>query len=255
MNDFDGLVAVVTGGGSGLGAAVAAELVSRGARVAVLDLDPSAVEENDSVRAWRCDVGDDESVRTAVTEAAEHFDGLDIVVNNAGIGAAGAVTDNDVAEWHRVFDINVVGIQRTTSAALPWLLASEHAAIVNIGSIAATQGLPQRALYTATKGAVHALTRAMACDYLDDGIRVNAVAPGTADTPWVQRLLSVAADPDAERRALEDRQPHGRLVSAAEVATAVAYLASPMSGSTNGVCLAVDGGSNSVIRRPRVRQD
>ncbi|MDO5502743.1 MAG: SDR family oxidoreductase [Actinomycetia bacterium] len=251
MSDFTGLVALVTGGASGLGAAVVAELVSRGARVAVLDLDPDAVEQNESVAAFCCDVGDSTSVNIAVSDAATHFGGIDVVVNNAGIGAAGAISDNDPEEWHRVFDVNVVGIRRVTGAALPHLLASEHAAVVNTGSIAATQGLPQRALYSATKGAVHALTRAMACDHLDDGIRVNAVAPGTADTPWVSRLLSVAADPAAERAALEARQPHGRLVSAAEVAAAVAYLASPTAGSTNGVCLAVDGGSNSVIRRPR----
>lgn len=251
MQDFDSLTALVTGGASGIGAAVAQELARRGARVAVLDLDPSAVETSDTVRAWTCDVADTASVNIAVAEAAEHFGGIDVVVNNAGIGAAGGIDDNSPEEWHRVFDVNVVGIRRVVGAALPHLLRSSSAAIVNIGSIAATQGLPQRALYSATKGAVHALTRAMACDLLDEGVRVNAVAPGTADTPWVGRLLSVAPDPAAERAALEARQPHGRLVSAQEVAGAAAYLASPLSGSTNGVCLAVDGGSDNVIRRPR----
>lgn len=251
MQDFDSLTALVTGGASGIGEAVTQELVRRGARVAVLDLDPAAVAATDQVRTWTCDVADTTSVNIAVAEAAEHFGGLDIVVNNAGIGAAGGIDDNSPQEWHRVFDVNVVGIRRVVGAALPHLLRSSSAAIVNVGSIAATQGLPQRALYSATKGAVHALTRAMACDLLDDGIRVNAVSPGTADTPWVGRLLSVAPDPAAERAALEARQPHGRLVSAQEVAGAAAYLASPMSGSTNGVCLAVDGGSDNVIRRPR----
>ncbi|MFC7598425.1 SDR family NAD(P)-dependent oxidoreductase [Terrabacter sp. GCM10028922] len=251
MKDFAGLVAVVTGGASGIGAAVVTALVDRGARVGVLDLDPRGVAESGDVAALRCDVADDESVRAAVNGVVARFGGLDIVVNNAGIGAQGGVGDNADDEWHRVWDVNVLGIVRVTRAALPHLRASSNAAVVNTGSIAATQGLPQRALYSATKGAVHALTRAMAADHLHDGIRVNAVAPGTADTPWVARLLATAADPDAERAALDARQPHGRLVSAAEVAAAVAYLAAPGSGSTNGVCLAVDGGMDNLVPRPR----
>jgi NAD(P)-dependent dehydrogenase (short-subunit alcohol dehydrogenase family) len=251
MNDFDGLVAVVTGGASGIGAAVVAELVSRGARVGILDLDPAGVTDTDHVVAVRCDVADNDSVHAAVDAVAGRFERLDIVVNNAGIGAQGAVGDNPDDEWHRVWDVNVVGIVRVTRAALPYLRSSPSPAVVNTGSIAATQGLPQRALYSATKGAVHALTRAMATDHLHEGIRVNAVAPGTADTPWVARLLDAAADPAAERAALNARQPHGRLVSAVEVAGAVAYLASPRSGSTNGVCLAVDGGMDNLVPRPR----
>src|SRR5665647_1996055 len=105
---------------------------------------------------------------------------------------------------------------------------------VNTCSIAATAGLPQRALYSATKGAVLSLTRAMAADHLGEGIRVNCVNPGTADTPWIGRLLDTAPDPAAERTALNARQPHGRLVTADEVAGAVVYLASPLSGSTTG---------------------
>src|SRR6185437_6285297 len=121
-------------------------------------------------------------------------------------------------QWHQVFDVNVVGVVRVTRAALPYLRASGHAAIVNTCSIAATAGLPNRALYSASKGAILSLTLAMATDHLADGIRVNCVNPGTADTPWVQRLLAAAPDPEAERRALEQRQPMGRLVSAEEVA-------------------------------------
>jgi NAD(P)-dependent dehydrogenase (short-subunit alcohol dehydrogenase family) len=137
-----------------------------------------------------------------------------------------------------------------TRAALPHLRASASAAIVNTCSIAATAGLPERALYSATKGAVLSLTRAMAADHLREGIRVNCVNPGTADTPWVGRLLESAPDPAAERAALNARQPHGRLVAAAEVADAVAYLASPRSGSTTGTSLAVDGGMDGLRLRP-----
>jgi len=247
--DFDGLVAAVTGGASGIGAAVASELVRQGARVAVLDLDPSRARPG--TLAVTADVSDDSSVVAAVARVVAELGRLDVVVNNAGIGAQGTVADNSDDEWLRVLDVNVLGMVRVSRAALPALRRSPAAAIVNTGSIAATAGLPQRALYSASKGAVLALTRAMAADHLSEGIRVNCVNPGTADTPWIGRLLADAADPDAERAALEARQPHGRLVSADEVAAAVAYLASPRSGSTTGTSLAVDGGMQDLRLRPR----
>ncbi len=247
--DFDGLVAVVTGGASGIGAAVVRELVAQGARVAVLDLDPG--EGGLGTLALRTDIGDDASVRAAIAQLLAALGRLDVLVNNAGVGAQGTVADNDDAEWLRVLDINLLGMVRTSRAALPALRRSPSAAIVNMGSIAATAGLPQRALYSASKGAVVALTRAMAADHLSEGIRVNCVNPGTADTPWIGRLLARADDPQGERAALEARQPHGRLVSADEVATAVAYLASPRSGSTTGTTIAVDGGMQDLRLRPR----
>ena len=248
--DFEGLVAAVTGGASGIGAAVVAELTAQGARVAVLDLQDPPPGSTHAL-ALRTDVADDASVRAAIDRVADELGRLDVLVNNAGIGAQGSVEDNDDAEWHRVLDVNLLGMVRTSRAALPHLRRSPSAAIVNTGSVAATAGLPQRALYSASKGAVLALTRAMAADHLREGVRVNCVCPGTADTPWVGRLLASAADPDAERAALEARQPHGRLVSADEVASAVAYLASPLSGSTTGVALAVDGGMQELRLRPQ----
>ncbi|MER5295049.1 SDR family oxidoreductase, partial [Streptomyces pharetrae] len=196
---------------------------------------------------------DDTAVRRAVSAAAADLGGLDVLVNNAGIGARGTVEDNDDAEWHRVLDVNVVGMVRVARAALPHLRRSSHAAVVNTCSIAATAGLPQRALYSATKGAVYSLTLAMAADHVHEGIRVNCVNPGTADTPWIGRLLDAADDPAAERAALEARQPTGRLVTAAEVAGAIAYLASPLSGTTTGTALAVDGGMQGLRPRPAAR--
>ena len=230
MSDFDGLVAIVTGGASGIGKATAELLESRGATVAVLDL------------ATGCDVGDTPSVNAAVASVIDRYGRLDVLINNAGIGAAGDVTANDDAEWHHVLNINVVGIARVSRAALPHLRRSPSAAIVNTCSIVGVAGLPQRALYGASKGAVAALTLAMAADHVAEGVRVNAVLPGTADTPWVGRLLAAADDPDAAAAALRARQPMGRLVTAAEVAHAIAYLASPLSSSTTGTLLAVDGG-------------
>ncbi|MEV7356392.1 MULTISPECIES: SDR family oxidoreductase [unclassified Kitasatospora] len=249
--DLDGLTALVTGGASGIGLATARLLGARGADVAVLDLDPSGVRA--PLRGFTADVADDRSVREAVQAAAEALGGIDILVNNAGIGAAGTVEDNSDEQWHHVLDVNVLGIVRTTRAALPHLRRSASASVVNTCSIAATAGLPQRALYSASKGAVHSLTLAMAADHVREGIRVNCVNPGTVDTPWVGRLLDAADDPAAERSALNARQPTGRLVTAEEVAAAIAYLASPAAASVTGTALAVDGGMAGLRLRPEPR--
>jgi NAD(P)-dependent dehydrogenase (short-subunit alcohol dehydrogenase family) len=248
-DDFDGLAALVTGGASGIGLATAKLLASRGARVACLDLKLGDLPE--PLIGIEADVTDDAAVRAAVDAVVTRFGRLDVVVNNAGIGAIGTVADNPDDEWLRVLDVNVVGMARVARAALPHLRRSPAAAIVNTCSIAATAGLPQRAVYGASKGAVLALTLAMACDHVREGIRINCVNPGTADTPWVGRLLAQATDPEAEREALGARQPTGRLVSADEVAHAIAYLASPLSGSTTGTALAVDGGMQGLRVRPK----
>ena len=251
--EFDGLSALVTGGASGIGLATARLLASRGARVAILDRD--LADSGHDLVSVKADVTDDDAVRSAVGEAVVALgDRLDILVNNAGIGAAGTVEDNSDEEWHRVLDINVLGMVRTSRAAL-WHLRRAaadkgQAAIVNTCSVAGVAGLPQRALYSASKGAVYALTLAMAADHVREGIRVNCVTPGTADTPWIGRLLDAAPDPAAERAALEARQPMGRLVSANEVAAAIAYLASPLAGATTGTALAVDGGMSGLRLRP-----
>jgi NAD(P)-dependent dehydrogenase (short-subunit alcohol dehydrogenase family) len=240
-----GVRALVTGGASGIGAAAARRLADGGARVAVLDRDVSDAPG----MAFEADVVDDAAVRAAVEAAAERLGGLDVLVNNVGIGAQGTVEDNPDDEWRHVLDVNVLGMVRTTRAALPHLRRSDRAAIVNTCSIAATAGLPNRALYSASKGAVLSLTLAMAADHVGEGIRVNCVTPGTVDTPWIGRLLAAADDPTAERAALEARQPIGRLVTAEETAEAIAYLASPAAASTTGTVLAVDGGMHGLRLR------
>jgi NAD(P)-dependent dehydrogenase (short-subunit alcohol dehydrogenase family) len=249
-NPFDGMAALVTGGSSGIGLATVRALRRQGAQVASLDLKPGPADE-DGVLALAADVSQMASVHAAVEEAMERLGRLDVLVNNAGTGAQGTVEDNPEEEWRRVLEVNVLGIVRVSRACLPHLRRSSAAAIVNTCSVAATTGLPNRALYGATKGAVLALTLAMAADHLREGVRVNCVNPGTADTPWVRRLLSAAPDPGAELAALQARQPHGRLVSAEEVAAAILYLASPLAGSTTGTVLAVDGGMASLrLRAP-----
>jgi 2-keto-3-deoxy-L-fuconate dehydrogenase len=240
LND---LVAVVTGAGSGIGLATADAMLREGARVAGLDLTPARAR--DGLLPIACDVTDQASVDAAVAAAVAHYGGIDVLVNNAGIGAQGTVEDNDVAEWQRVFDVNVFGIVRVTRACLPHLRRSRRAAIVNTASIVSWTGLPRRACYGASKGAVYALTLAMAADHAGEGIRVNCVCPGTIDTPWVARLLAAATDPVAARAALVARQPVGRLGSADEVAAAIVYLASPAAGYTTGTALQIDGGTHS----------
>ena len=248
MAEFSGLIAVVTGGASGIGLATATLLAERGATVAVLDLNPDGLPE--PLHGFTANVADRASVNAAVEQVAARFGGVDILVNNAGISAVGTVEANDDDEWARVLSINVTGMARVTAAALPHLRRSSAASVVNLCSIAALNGLPDRALYAASKGAVLALTYAMATDHVREGIRVNCVNPGTVHTPFVDRMLAGFADPVKERAALDARQATGRMVTPDEVAGAIAYLASPLAGSTTGSALEVDGGVHNLRMRP-----
>ncbi len=246
--DFAGLTAVVTGAGSGIGLEVVKGLHAQGATVFGFDL--KAGEMAGFATFIECDISNPDSVKKAFANFASQSKTLDILINNAGIGAIGTVEQATEEEWHRVFNVNVFGTGRMSAAAMPYLKASKSAAIVNTCSLVATAGVPNRAVYGASKGAIYALTLAMAVDGLADGVRVNCVNPGTADTPWIKNLLSKAADPDKEYVALKARQPIGRLVSPVEVASAILYLANPTQASTTGTALAVDGGVQG-LRVPR----
>lgn len=246
--EFTGLKVIVTGSGSGIGLELAQQLSQSGAEVFGLDISEGALG---SAGHWiKCDVGDSSSVAQAFAEVYSKTSVIDIVLNNAGISAVGTVEDATDEQWNRVMNINVVGMSRVAAAAMPALRKSKNPAIVNTCSVAATAGIPKRAIYSASKGAVLSLTLAMAADYIKENIRVNCVSPGTADTPWVQNLLASSSDPQAERTALEARQPMGRLVTSTEVANAILYLASPRQSSTTGTILAVDGGMQG-LRIPK----
>ena len=242
--DFRGLTAVVTGAGSGIGLAVSKKLKAQGATVISLDINPGEFE---SIGRWvKCDIGSDQSVTSAFAELSSSTGKIDILINNAGIGATGTVETSTTEEWNKVLNINVIGTSRVSAAALPFLRKSAHAAIVNTCSVVANFGFPKRSIYSASKGAILALTLSMASDFLKENIRVNCVNPSTTDTPWIGRLLSQAENPEQERAALEARQPIGRLVTPEEVANAIIYLAHPQQKSTTGTVLAIDGGLQSV---------
>ncbi|MEV4560719.1 SDR family oxidoreductase [Kitasatospora sp. NPDC049285] len=215
--EFAGLAAVVTGGASGIGLATARLLAARGARVACLDLRPDGVPEP-LIKA-HVDVADHESVRASVAWAAELLGGIDVLVNAAEVDAQGGIGDDPDEDWRRVFEVNVIGVLRSTRAALPYLRRSAAPAVVNTCSIAATTGVSERVLYSASKGAVLSMTRAMAADLAGEGIRVTCVNPGTAD--------------------------------AEQVAATIAHLASPLAAAATGTDLVAEGGTGG----PRVRGD
>ena len=246
--EFAGLVAIVTGAGSGIGLEVAKGLTEKGATVFGFDINQG---EMASVATFiKCDIADATSVNSAFAEFKKASSKLDILINNAGIGSLTTVENETDEIWHKVLNVNVVGTARVSRAAIPLLRASKSAAIVNTASIAGTDGIPNRAAYSASKGAVLSLTLAMATDHLADGIRVNAVNPATTDTPWVKKLLDQSPDAKAARTALESRQPMGRLVSPSEIASAIIFLASPIQASVTGTTINIDGGMHS-LRIPK----
>ena len=242
--EFTSLTAIVTGAGSGIGLEVVKALAEKGATVYGIDLNQGQMSPH--AKFIKCDIGDAQSVSSAFEEFKKSSSTLDILINNAGIGSLTTVEHESDEVWQRVLNINVIGTARVSKLAIPLLRNSKHAAIVNTASIAATDGLPNRAAYSASKGAVLTLTLAMATDHLPDGIRVNAVNPATVDTPWIKKLLDLSDDANAARVALEARQPMGRLISPAEIANAILFLASPLQTSITGTTLSIDGGMHSL---------
>jgi 2-keto-3-deoxy-L-fuconate dehydrogenase len=233
---------LITGGASGIGAACVRRFQGDGCSVAVLDRDQGALEASPAEFGTTCDVADADSLSGAVDEAAAALGGLDVVVAAAGIAARGTVADTDPDDWDRVLAVNLRGVYLTGRATIPHLRAAGGGAIVNIASQLGLVAAAGAAAYCASKGAVISLTRAMAIDHGPEGIRVNCVCPGPTDTPLLDPYFGAAADPAAERRAYEAMQLHARLVTAEEIAGAVAYLAEPGASSTMGAALVVDGG-------------
>jgi len=239
-----GRVALVTGANSGIGLAVAVALMKAGMNVGALDLKTDGIPDGCDI--LETDLRNGEEVHAAIEAFGQRQGHLDLLVNNAGVSFAGTIEDGNEADWQRVFDVNVFGQMRTVRAALPWLRKSTAASIVIMSSCSARNGIPNRALYSASKGAVQALALALATDLVTERIRVNCVSPGTVDTPFMKALIEADADPEARRCEYTSRQPTGEMIDPEEVARAVLYLADPANRSVTGTTLEIDGGMKTL---------
>lgn len=245
-----GKVCIVTGGGSGIGRATCLVFAKEGGKVVVADKSHEAAlsvarEAGEAAIAIRADVADSQSVRAMLKQTVDHFGRLDVLVNNAGFGFTGTVVDTDEADWNRLMAVNLTGVFLGCKYAIPVMRRQGGGVIVNTASVVATMGIRNRAAYCASKGAVAALTRAMALDHVSDGIRVNCVAPGTVDSPYFDKILAQSDDPDALRSELAARQPMNRMGRPEEIADAILYLASDQSSFVTGSMLTVDGGMSA----------
>src|SRR5215210_1976978 len=241
---------IVTGAGSGIGRAIALRLAAEGARVALADLDEEAVrgvaseidEAGGESLVKKTDVTRSGDVEALVRGVVSEWGGLDVMVNNAGIGVAGTTPVTSEEDYERVMDVCLRGTFLGMKHAIPAIRDSGGGSVINLSSVAALVGIPDRAVYSAAKGAILAITRAAAIDHVEEGVRVNCIAPGTVDTPLIGRITAGYDDPEEARRNMQARQPHGRLVTPEEIAAMAAYLASDESASVIGACMVVDGG-------------
>ena len=239
---LDGRTALVTGGASGIGRATCRALAGAGASVVIADIELAAAQALSSELPGSSILPFDVTDETSVKQGIASLGALDILVNNAGIGLVGNIEETGLADFQRVFRVNVEGLFLVTKYALPLLLAS-RGSIVNIASVAGLVGIKQRFAYCASKGAVVALTRQLSVDY-PTAIRVNCVCPGTVDTPFVEAYLEKYHKHEKQevRRQLNQRQPVGRLGRPEEIAGFVLYLSSKEADFINGSVLTIDGG-------------
>lgn len=237
---FSGRTAVVTGAGSGIGRAIAEQLRDAGAHVIGVDIRTSDVPPG--VQPQQLDLSDADAVERFGQRVLNQHTAVDVLMNNAGIGSTSDVLSCSVQEWDRLFAVNVRSVLLMTKAFLPAMLAQGRGAIVNTASVLALIGAVDRAAYSATKGAVVALTRQVAVQYAAQGVRCNCICPGTVDSPWVSRLLDTAPDPMEARARLVARQPVGRMGTPQEVAKAAVYLASDDAAFVTGSAFVIDGG-------------
>ncbi len=247
MERLAGKRTIVTGAGNGIGRAIALRLASEGARVVLADVNEEdargvADEIGDGTLVQKADVTQDGDVEALVGRAVSEWGGLDVMVNNAGVGVAGTAVTTTEEEYDRVMDVCVRGTFLGMKHAIPAIKDAGGGSVINMSSVAALVGLVDRAVYSAAKGAIYSMTRASAIDHVGEGVRVNCIAPGTVDTPWVQRITSDYDDPEEARANMRARQPHGRLVTPEEIAAMAAYLAADESASVIGACMVVDGG-------------
>jgi NAD(P)-dependent dehydrogenase (short-subunit alcohol dehydrogenase family) len=248
---LDNKVVLVTGGGSGIGAAICRASAEQGARVVVAEIDTPkgqgvASELGEAALFCRTDVSDLASVQDAVSSAVTHFGRLDVLVNCAGIGLVGNVQETESADFERLMAVNVRGVFHGCRAAVDQMLGQDPrgGVIINIASTAALIGVPRRFAYCATKGAVLAMTRELAVDYVKEGVRCNAICPGTVFSPFVEGYVERFHHDTREQTIseLHARQPIGRMGRPDEVADLAVYLASDEAGFMTGSAVVLDGG-------------
>ncbi|AQR73450.1 SDR family oxidoreductase [Sphingomonas sp. LM7] len=234
-----GKTAMITGAAHGIGRATAERFLLEGAQVWAVDRDAEALAMLNGCVPRRVDICDAQAVEALIAEAPP----LDILFNCAGMVAAGTILDCSEQDWQASFDLNVTAMYRLIRAALPKMLANGGSSIVNMASVASTiTGVPNRFAYGASKAAVIGLTKAVAADYVAQGIRCNAICPGTVDTPALHERLRATGDYDNALRAFNARQPMGRLGKADEIAALALYLGSDDSAFTTGQIHVIDGG-------------
>lgn len=256
---LEGKVVLITGAGGGIGRGIAVRFAAEGAKVGVLDILAQGVEQTVELIAQQGgtavpligDVRESEQVRSAVTALRQAFGAIKVIVNNAAVMPAGALHETSLEDWDGVFTVNVRGAYLVCREVIPDMLASGGGSIIHMASITGVRGLPGIAAYSATKGALIALTRAMSTDYARYGIRVNSVSPGTIDSPMLHDFLAAQRDPEARRQEFNAIHPIGRVGTIEEVASVFVFLASDEASFVTGANYSVDGGMSAKGEQPQ----
>lgn len=240
-------VCIVTGGASGIGKAIATLFAREGAQVVIADVDGGAahsVAAEIGAIGVACNVASSSDVKALVDQVVARYQRIDVLVNNAGFGMTGNVVTIEEDDWDRLMSVNLKGMFLCSKYVVPVMAEQRSGSIINTTSYTATSAIANRTAYVASKGGVSALTKAMALDHAADGIRVNAVAPGTIDSPYFDRIFAQAAEPEKLRAAFEARAVMNRMGNPDEIAEAFLFLASDRSRFATGSVLTVDGGSS-----------
>lgn len=240
-------ICIVTGAANGIGFCISERFQREGATVVMADLNEEELAQacnrlGGSTTHLVTNVTEPTSVAGLMEQTIARFGRIDVLVNNAGTGLAANVVDTEVEDFDRVIAVNLKGVFLGMKYVIPHMRRQRAGSIINMCSIGGLVGLYDRAAYCASKGGVAILTKAAAIDHATEGIRINAIAPGTVNTPWVQRITASMEDPEAARQKMRERQAHGRLVEPEEIAAMAVYLAGDESRSTLGAIMVVDGG-------------